>query len=69
MKKLCIIFAASILLLAGCRSVDVTNFEVLNSKDSRLVYRVDMVENGMLSTRQAPGFICVPDSKGDLVCR
>lgn len=48
---------------------EVTNFEVLSSKDNKFVYRIDGLDNGIFSTRPVLGLICVSDSKGDLTCK
>lgn len=48
---------------------EVTNFDVMSSKDNKFVYRIDGVENTFFSTRPVVGLICVSDSKGDLTCR
>jgi hypothetical protein len=69
MKKIVILTLAVAALFTGCRSLEITNFEVLSNKDNKIIYRVDAVENGIFSSRQVLGLVCVADSKGDLVCR
>ena len=69
MKLKIVIFAALLLGLSACRSIEVTSMEVLNSKEGKIIYRIDALESTMFSTRPVLGLICVPDSKGDLVCR
>ncbi|MBS0618613.1 MAG: hypothetical protein JSR44_10525 [Spirochaetes bacterium] len=53
----------------GCSSLEITNFEVLNNKEGKVIYRIDALESSTFSTRPVLGLICVPDNKGDLVCR
>ncbi len=69
MKKIIILILVIAALFTGCRSLEITNFEVLSNKDNKIIYRVDAVENGVFSSRPVLGLICVADSKGDLVCR
>jgi len=69
MKKIILIALGAFFLLGGCRSIEITNFDVLSNKDGKVVYRVDAVEDTAFSKRPLVGIICVPDSKGDLVCR
>lgn len=70
MKRLTILLLGlSLLAIYSCSSVQVTNLEVINSKDGQTVYRVDAVEDTFFSTRQVQGLLCVPDSAGDLLCR
>lgn len=64
-----LLLGLSLLAIHSCSSVQVTNLEVINSKDGQIIYRVDAVEDTFFSTRQVQGLLCVPDSSGDLLCR
>lgn len=69
MKKAVILILALAAFCGGCRSLEITNFEVLSNKDGKIIYRVDALESGVFSSRPVLGLICVADSKGDLTCR
>jgi len=69
MKKILLFVAFLLATLSGCRSFEITNLEVISNKDNKIIYRVDAVEDTFFSSRQVLALICVPDSKGDLVCR
>ncbi|MBN8219706.1 MAG: hypothetical protein J0L53_02225 [Spirochaetes bacterium] len=69
MKKTVILILSFAAICSGCRSLEITNFEVLNNKDGKIIYRVDALESGVFSSRPVLGLICVADSKGDLTCR
>lgn len=69
MKSLWLLPLLSLVILTGCRSFQVTNFEVLSDKDNRVIYRIDGTEDTFFSTRPVLALICVPDSNGDLICR
>lgn len=69
MKKILLILLMSVAAFTGCRSFEITNLEVISNKENKIIYRVDAVEDTFFSSRQVLALICVPDSKGDLVCR
>ncbi|HRP70336.1 MAG TPA: hypothetical protein PLY93_12450 [Turneriella sp.] len=69
MKKIYLLLSLALVAFMGCRSIEITNFDVLSNKDGKVVYRVDAVENTTFSSRPLLGIICASDSKGDLVCR
>lgn len=69
MKKILLILLLNVAAFTGCRSFEITNLEVISNKENKIIYRVDAVEDTFFSSRQVLALICVPDSKGDLVCR
>lgn len=69
MKRILLIVLMSLTAFSACRSFEITNMEVVSSKDNKIIYRVDAVEDTFFSSRQVLALICVADNKGDLVCR